>query len=303
MRFERGVIHYGKTGVDIRWDKAFFKSALAIAKINLSLSGHRIMRRNKSGTLAFYPDMPGPWYTAYFAAHLAGLRLTSDARAADSVFIFDDKTRSHAAEQLPPEIVARAINRRITDISKTAVAAHFKTLFGYNIDIDPLSYCGPAVQKSDSNGTHDGRIVMCPLTPPEIIKGCVYQKLIDSTLGGQSEDLRFAYANKEIVTVFHKYKDLEKRFGTDYARVDVKAAEDVFSNDEIKKLCAFCEAMGLDFGAVDAMRDKTDGKIYVVDVNKTCMPVLCLPLRVQMRVLGKIASSLSRLTARRVGPT
>lgn len=303
VRFERGVIHFAKTGADISPNAAFFKSALAIAKINLAVMKRRNTRGAKSGTLAFYPDMPGPWYTAYFAAHIAGLELTNDVRAADAIFIFDDKTRSRAAEALSPDLAARAINRQITDISKTTVAAHFKAVFGYDIAIDPLTYRGAAVQKSDDNGTHDGTIVMCPLTPKALASGCVYQKLIESTTSGQSEDLRFAYADGEIVTVFHKYKTLEKRFGTDYARVDVKAAHDVFSEGEIKDLCRFCEAMGLDFGAVDTMRDKHDGKLYVVDVNKTCMPVLCLPIRVQMQVLGAIANRLSRLTARHAGPT
>ena len=40
--------------------------------------------------------------------------------------------------------------------------------------------------------------------------------------------------------------------------------------------------MNLDFGAIDVMRDKNDERIYIVDVNKTCMPVLCLSLRQQI---------------------
>ena len=64
------------------------------------------------------------------------------------------------------------------------------------------------------------------------------------------------------------------------------------------KIAHFCEAMGLDFGAVDVMRDKHDGRIYVVDVNKTCMPVLCLSQKSQRDALRRISESLIKLIHR-----
>jgi hypothetical protein len=42
------------------------------------------------------------------------------------------------------------------------------------------------------------------------------------------------------------------------------------------------------------MRDKHDGRIYIVDVNKTCMPVLSLTLAQQIKSQQKIADSLLR---------
>jgi len=178
---------------------------------------------------------------------------------------------------LSSDLKGKAINDRIDDISKNHVAKTFKDIFGYDVEIDPLTYRGKAVQKSDINATHDGQVVDCPLTPEAIKLGSVYQKLIDSTFEGpRSEDLRMAYVGGEIPVVFRKYKLLEIRFGTDYDHVDVWSADKAFSKDEQAKLIVFCDAMGLDFGAIDVMRDKHDGRIYVVDVNKTCMPVLCL---------------------------
>jgi glutathione synthase/RimK-type ligase-like ATP-grasp enzyme len=119
--------------------------------------------------------------------------------------------------------------------------------------------------------------------------------LVDSTFTGKtSEDLRVAFALGEIALVYHKHKPLDDRFGTHYLSVDVMAAEDVFSPAEINLIIKFCDAMGLDFGAIDVMRDKHDGRIYIVDVNKTCMPVLSLTLAEQIKSQQKIADSLLR---------
>ena len=41
------------------------------------------------------------------------------------------------------------------------------------------------------------------------------------------------------------------------------------TDDELKKVCQFCERMGLDYGEVDILRDNTDGRIYIVDANNT----------------------------------
>ncbi len=302
VKFHRGHVHFGQTSTDIALDKVFFKSALSVVRINAVLILQLIknafsqsLSKDRS-TIAFYPDTPGPWYTVYFASHLAGLKITKDIEHADRVFIFQDKTHSEVGETLSPNIAAKALNHKIADISKTHVGKIFEQVFGYAVAVDPLRYHGLAVQKSDKNGTHDGKVVDCPLTSEQLEPNCIYQKLIDSTFAeGRSEDLRIAYVRGEIPVVFHKFKDSGKRFGTDYVRVDVRAARDVFSGEEMALLIKFCGAMGLDFGAVDVMRGKSDGRIYVVDVNKTCMPVLSLSLRELLQSQDRIAQSLLRL--------
>lgn len=250
--------------------------------------------------IAFFPQPSGPWYSAWLAVHMLNLEIVEDRLLADHVFVFDDKTVSNAGATLDLGLRLKAINADIGDISKTHVGAVFKDVLGYSVDIDPLSHKGPAVEKSDGNGTHDGRVIQCPIKPNEMRSDCVYQKLIDSTPTGEfSEDLRLAYVGGEISLVYHKFKHLDKRFGTDYARVDVCSPQNVFSEEEIDALCKFCDAMGLEFGAVDIMRDKHDGRIYAVDVNKTCMPVLCLSLKSQVAAFKKIAASLENLLDRK----
>jgi len=191
-------------------------------------------------TMAFYPQPSGPWYNAWLAARMGGIDLIDDPNAADAVFVFDDKTESDTGKNLSAEIKPKAINHRINDISKTHVGKVFKDVFGYSVDIDPLTYRGRAAEN----------------------------------------------------------KLIEKRFGTDYDHVDVWTADQAFSPEEQTQLINFCEAMGLDFGAVDVMRDKHDGRIYVVDVNKTCMPVLCLSQKSQRAAIREISASLIKLIER-----
>jgi hypothetical protein len=297
VRFSRGVIHFGQTKTDIPINLAFFKSGFAVCKINFAVTWHRLFSGQSKGAIAFAPNMPGPWYNARYAAHLANLKIINDPETADCVFVFDDKTVTDAGSRFSD---TPAINSNISDITKTHVGEMFKRVFRYDLSVDPLTYQGAAVQKSDANATHDGVIIDCPITESDVKEGCIYQKLIDSTatnsdLGGiYSEEMRIAICGDDIPVIFYKYKALDKRFSTSYARVDVKSASECLSEKEIAKLIDFCSAMGLDFGAIDVLRDKHDGRIYVVDVNKTCMPVLSLPIGAQMLALKQIAKSLSR---------
>ena len=87
--------------------------------------------------------------------------------------------------------LSRQLDARIEDISKTHVSRVFESVFGYSLAIDPLTYEGPAVCKSELNGTHDGKIVQCPIPAQEVEPGSVYQRFVDSASDGvRSEDLR-----------------------------------------------------------------------------------------------------------------
>ena len=303
IRIRKGIITFPHTGIEIPLNRRFFKDAIPVVKLNSFLLvqkyGRFLSGKTAKATLAFYPQPSGPWYNAWLAARMAGIKIIQNPYAADVVFVFDDITESDTGAKLEPSLKVKAINHRIDNISKQHVAKIFQDTFGYSVEIDPLSYHGKAVQKSDLNGLHDGELVECPLMPKAIKADCVYQKLIDSTFdGSRPEDLRMAYVRGGIPVVFRKFKLPEKRFGTDYDHVDVCSVDEVFSKEEQTQLIKFCEAMGLDFGAVDVMRDKHDGRIYVVDVNKTCMPVLCLSQKEQRRAFRLISDALIKLVKR-----
>ena len=278
-------------------DRRFFGGAWAVVKLYLYFLARRIKRGfkhrgEKRETIAFFPHPAGPWYNIWLALQLTDLKIISGPAKADYVFIFDDSTKSDVVSSLPQEIRGKLINHNIDDIGKNYVGVVFEDIFGYSVAVNPTAFHGRGVCKSDLNGTHDGVELSLPIAEADVLPGFSYQRLIDSTFNGTtSEDLRVAYVFGKIAAVFHKHKSLEQRFGTDYLSTDIRLADDVFSVEEQTLIIRFCQKMGLDFGAVDVMRDKYDGKIYIVDVNKTCMPVLSLPMDAQLKSLEWIAEA------------
>ena len=56
--------------------------------------------------------------------------------------------------------------------------------------------------------------------------------------------------------------------------------------------------MKLDWGGLDILRDRANGRLYVVDVNKTDMPPLALPFRDKVRAIALLGDALKRLLER-----
>jgi hypothetical protein len=67
---------------------------------------------------------------------------------------------------------------------------------------------------------------------------------------------------------------------------------EVFSPEEMQRIAAFSREMGLDWGAIDALRHRADGKLYIVDANKTDMgPPIALPLADKMKATRLLAEA------------
>lgn len=286
--------YYSQVSDRISFDRSFISSASMVTKIYLHYAYKNLIRSAKKlkverhHTLAFYPNPAGPWYTIWMALQSTNINIISSAETADVIFIFDDKTKTKTDYVLKNRSQLQ-INTRATDISKVHVAKIFEEIFKYPLSVDPLTYEGQAVCKADENGVHDGYLISLPIPQNKVKPSCVYQRLVDSTFdGNRSEDLRIAYVFGSIPVVYHKFKALNKRFSTTYLSTTLRLADDVFSSDEIKNITDFCQAMGLDFGSLDVMRDKTTNLIYIVDVNKTCMPVLSLSK-------GELLSAMERI--------
>jgi len=299
----RWLDYYKSVKGRIHVDSGFFKGAYSVSKIYLYFMGKKMSRTRKGRaarkSMAFYPQPAGPWYNVWMTAQILEMKIRQDIDSADYIFVFDDFTESDSAAGLTATNLQKAINHKITDIGKTNVGAIFENVFGYSIAVDPTQYKGKAVCKSDLNGTHDGVVVDCPLNPDDIQEGYAYQKLVDSTFNGKTaEDLRIACTFGRVAAVFHKHKALNLRFGTTYLSTDVREASELFSKHELKLISEFCDKIGLDYGAIDVMRDKHDGRIYIVDVNKTCMPVLSLTLKNQIAAQTRVAQAFQKGLAR-----
>lgn len=273
----------------VTWDRSFLRGLWIVPYLHIRL---RIGRPARCATLAFYPHPAAPWYTLPLALAGTSIRMTRKVTTADAVMIFDDHTQSDVTL---PKTTALILNARVTDISKAYVGRVFEQVFGYPLSLNPLTHTGPMVQKSDINGVHDGQIVNGPLA--QSAPGCAYQHPVDSWVrDGVSEDLRCVFVGDRIVQVFRKEKAKAARFQAQYLRTDLRDPDETFTLDEQSMITRFCAVLGLDFGSMDILRDYSDGgRLYIVDVNKTCMPVLSMPVRsleVGLRRIGQAAEAL-----------
>ena len=93
--------------------------------------------------------------------------------------------------------------------------------------------------------------------------------------------------------MFLKERPVDQRFENLNTRVRLTTAADCFSPDELAKIKAFCRAMRLDWGGLDILRDAADGRIYIVDVNKTDMgPPLPLPIKEKLFAVKTLGQAL-----------
>ncbi len=241
-------------------------------------------------TIAFLPDRARPWYMIWPVVRAAGGRIVDDPAEADIVFQFEDATVSQPGSP-PPGFTGRLVNFAATDVSKSKVGEAFEQAFGYPLALDPARHAGPAVEKSEVNGAHDGRIVTCP-TPAR--PGRVYQRVVDNRCAarlGLVEDLRTPTVGGRPAVVFLKRRRVGERFANANAEVVLARPEDVYSPAELEGIGRFCAALGLDWGGLDVLRDASEGRLYIVDANKTDMgPPIALPLSDKLhatRILAK----------------
>jgi hypothetical protein len=222
-------------------------------------------------TITFSPERARPWYLIWAVSRAAGAKYVKDVAAADVVMHFEDATYSPNEPPARVRADAKLINFNARDVSKTNVSRASAAAFGRPLAVDPRSHNGPAVEKSEINAAHDGRIVQCPTTP---IPGRVYQRVIDNRMASDVdlvEDLRTSTVGGKPVVVFLKRRQVTKRFLNTNTEVLLRTPEEVFSAGEIAQISAFTREIGLEWGGVDVLRDRTTGEIFIVDANKTDM--------------------------------
>jgi hypothetical protein len=250
------------------------------------------LTRRETFRVYFTPDRPRPWHVVWSAITLAGARLARSEREADVVFRFEDKTIGSPA-------YSYAINGGCADISKSRVAAMFESVAGYPLRVTPETHVGLAVEKSEANGAHDGAIVQCP-TPAS--PGKTYQLFIDSADGATAYDFRTTIIGRAPLFVLIKTKPAANRFSIHNTSVKFAPLGDVYSEEEIALLTRFAAAMQLDWAALDVLRDRATGRIYVVDVNTTDMgPAVDLSLRDRERLKRAITEAFTQMIGTRCG--
>lgn len=248
---------------------------------------------SNSLTILFTPDRPVPSSIVHKLCALNGYRIVSHPkRKYDLVFryrnaTFYNKSVCGVSESSP------MINRNTTDISKKNVDRIFSKVFGYSLMLNPTAHQGKAVEKSDANAQHDGRIIDCPIQESSVREDCVYQRIINNSGDdNQVRDLRVVVHGDQIPLVYQKYRPLNTRFSNTNTHVKLGEPSVLFSKDELNKIRQFSKSLGLDYGELDVLRDNDTKQIYIVDANLTPWgPPNGLSFEDQKRALEKLILS------------
>jgi GT2 family glycosyltransferase len=240
--------------------------------------------------------------------------ITPICRAADCTIVTDPLARcdlavawdtntfrdpAPALERIRAEIPVW--NLRCVDISKERVDSAFRESFGYTSFVDPLVHRGPCVSKSNLNATHDGLVIDGPMTVRD--RERVYQRLIrNEPTEGIVEDIRTPLFGDEIPFVFLKYRPIDSRFDQFDTEVAIEEPAAVFSANERIRLVRFARMIGMEYGELDVLRDREDGRLYVVDANPTPFgPPGALTAGVRRAAIDRLAGAFERASARSRG--
>lgn len=288
-----GYVHVKSTGTSFKNDwqlwKDIFRWFTYYAFVRLN--GYWTRLTKPAGpAIWFTPYNPRPWYILWAATVWGGMRFARSPERGDAAFYFEDQTTATP----PPPRNARAFNFGVGDVSKSKVAEVMERAFGYPLAVDPITFVGDAVEKGEGNGLHDGRLVVCPCPR---IEGKAYQRIIKTEgADGWAYDLRTACVARRPVVVFLKQKPATARFSIQNTSVVVKEPGEVFSAAELAQLERFCDAMQLDWGGLDVLREGETGRLYVVDVNKTDTgPAVVLTWADRARATRMLADALKRM--------
>ena len=286
-----GGLYIRKTGIrlGISWPVIAEIMSWAVWLAILKVATWRARKDRPRLKLGFLPDKPRAWYLLGGASIWAGFEMV-EVGDADTAFYFDDSTSGAAPQVTAP----RRFNFACTDISKSYVARVFEEVFGYPLTVDPTRVTGDIIEKPEKNGVHGGRIVLAPHIPRE---GYTYQRVVETEdADGCCRDLRTPTCGGEPVVVWIKTKTPEGRFSINNRRAVLADPAEVYSPDELKRIKVFCGRMGLDWGGLDILRDRNDGRIYIVDVNKTDLgPVIALSWRDKVVSMARLAGALRKL--------
>ena len=132
---------------------------------------HENINMNKK-TIFFLPEKP-IGHKINPILHYLDIGVSNTSRDADYLMYWN-----HRAEGQPvPDKVKEGINANCLDTRKSFVEARFREVFGYGSFINPLTYKGKYVIKSETNGVKDGTVVT---GKHKYEAGKVYQKFFDT---------------------------------------------------------------------------------------------------------------------------
>jgi hypothetical protein len=291
FEFQDGVVTVKKTGARLPLKPGLIGEVVSWFPFYFVMEAWKMRKpADKGMKIWFAPDRPRPWYLIWSVLHAAGAKIVTEASQADAIFYFDDATTCHT---FTPPSGKRVINMHCRSIEKSHVAAVFEQCFGYSLSVDPTLWTGSMVEKSELNGAHDGQIIQGPCDPKP---GRVYQRVINNTVSNDMvEDIRCPTVGGEIPLVLLKRRRLGSRFLNSNDEVEIAETNAHLTQEEQGQLKRFTATMCLDWGGLDVLRDRNDGRLYVVDVNKTDMgPPVAMPIEDKIRVTKRLAKAFTK---------
>lgn len=239
-----------------------------------------------------YPELPRFFHVITTLAAYMGARIVNDPTLPHDTALYFEDTTVRAENDTIRALAERefVINEHARDISKTHVEEVFSRVFGYTSHVDPRTYEGAVVSKSVANAIHDGHVVTCPLEPKA---GRIYQRVLNNREGEYTIDFRVPFVYGTIPITWKKYKHLTDPFNH-MLKAEMHRPDTIFSKDELARLTEVARQSGIDYGEFDVIRDNTDGRIYVVDINNTpgsIHPVEHLPWGEYYRMIRAIGDA------------
>lgn len=215
------------------------------------------------------PTYPSKKTTLSKIARMNRVRLTNKMVTNPDVIIYFENATYGSAKAVQEKYPhTRILNVDCPDISKERVHVVHLEALGYSMNLNPKTYIGVAVEKSDENAVHDGQEIMCPIASPK--ENSVYQIVLDNENdNNEYVDIRVPIIGGKIPLVYLKFKTKKNRFTNKAHRATLHTPEELFSTEEIEQIEKYAEAMKVEFCEFDVLRNKGNQKIYIIDVNKT----------------------------------
>ena len=187
-------------------------------------------------TLLVYPDFPSSKTVIRKLCRVLNLNLTNKIdRSFDWVLYYEDETFRKKFGPLESLETGKIINLHSRDISKFYVDKIHGEVFGYSTQIDPLTYSGLGVRKSDLNAKHDGEVLEFPLSNKE--ESSIYQLLINNQVNETEVlDIRIPIINGKIPLCYLKYRKVTERFKNTTTRTILSDLNEHLSSDEQKQI-------------------------------------------------------------------
>lgn len=233
-----------------------------LRELIFALANNNFLR--EKGTIWIHPYFPSRKSTLYQITRKLKISLVTQPFSKTRLGIYFHDSTIHDVSSLPKNLLI--INKEIYDISKKKVDEIHQNVFGYNTIVDPTTYTGLCVSKSNDNALHDGEIISCPIS--STTDGKIYQIIINNQEGNLFIDYRVCVMKSEIVIVYKKFKLEDLRFTNDTSKAII-LDHDVIPENIKKKIISFTQNMKAEFCELDVLQDKNTGNWYIIDLNKT----------------------------------